>query len=138
ISWPALDAARERHEVAVEALSAAREAGDAEAEAEALAAVCDAVIEADAKLRASVGAEEAQFAELAAEVHPPGRVIEHGEGAANAARIAEIRGPIEADQKIARRVTLGLLESDTFESERGDRIRPQAVVEAMRAKGAIR
>jgi hypothetical protein len=133
ISWPALDAARERHESAVEALSAAREAGDAEAEA--LIEVADAVLAADTELRATVDEAEAAFLKLASEVHPPGLIKD---GAANAARIAELRPALEADQKIVRRVVLGVLDADCFLDERGTTLYPSAVAEAMRLREAIK
>lgn len=135
ISWSALDAARERHESAVETLAAAREAGDAETEAEALIEVAGIVLDADAELRATIDEAEAAFVKLAAEVRPEGPIED---GAAEAARVADLRPALEADQKIIRRVTLGILDADTFESERGDSLYPAAVVEAKQVRGVTR
>jgi DNA-binding MarR family transcriptional regulator len=135
ITWPALDRVRQRHEDAVGALAAAREAGDAEAAADALRVLAEVVIEADAALRESIGEAEAAYQHLVAKERPP-EVI--SDGAAEAARVREIRPAIEADQKIIRRVALGILDADTFLDERGSTPYPSSVVEAMRVTGASR
>lgn len=59
--WPALEDARSRHLAAIEALSAAREVEDVDAERKALLDICDAVIEGCGAVRATHASAEAAY-----------------------------------------------------------------------------
>lgn len=57
-TWPALEDARDRHLAAIEALTAARESEDAEAERDALLAICEAIIGGCGAIRATHSSAE--------------------------------------------------------------------------------